>query len=158
MGLSHSHFVPGIVTALTAFPLAPPHRGSGDIEMGGGGHGILQGLGPGLVFPSSGGLRQQPRSMASASDLRSYCPVGVFLFVFPILLRHCDQGLPVCFPASLPLGSSGPQRVWSKTRDRERLPTDPCPLRLLLCVRLRDSASPRSALQACSPSPCFPAI
>lgn len=82
MGLSHSHFVPGIVTALTAFPLALPHRGSGDIEMGEGGHGILQGLGPGLVFPSSGGLRQQPRSMMSASDLRSYCPVGVFFLLF----------------------------------------------------------------------------
>lgn len=103
MGLSHSHFVPGIVTALTAFPLAPPHRGSGDIEMGEGGHGILQGLGPGLVFPSSGGLRQQPRSMMSASDLRSYCPVGGFFcrfFHFTSALRPGPAGLFPCFPAT----------------------------------------------------------
>lgn len=127
VGLSHSHFVPGIVSALTAFPLASSSPPSPPRLRGGWrGPGILQRLELELVLFSSRGLGHHPLSIMSGFDLRSCCPVGFFswFFFFLSALQPGPAGLLACFPATRELRASG---CGAETQDRECLLPDPRP-------------------------------
>lgn len=155
-GVIHRHCVPRIVTALTTFPVVPslPCHGWGNIAMGEGGPGILQGLELGLVPPSTGGLGQQPLNIVNGFALSSCYPVAFFRFVLDFCFFSFSTATGACrfvwcFPAPRELRASA---CGARPRDPQCLPPDPAPG--LLRVWLRASRSPLSV--HCRPARLLP--